>query len=76
MPNGLGNAFLQLAMILGSQLPDDDLLAMRKLVSDPNLGDDDRAAVEFGLAQVLDARGDYRAAAGYLATANGGASPP
>ena len=70
MHNSVGNAFLQLATILKGRLPDDDLLAMRQLLSEPNLRDDDRAALQFGLAQVLDARGDYRAAAEHLGKAN------
>jgi tetratricopeptide (TPR) repeat protein len=68
--NHLGEAFLQLATILRSRLPADDLLAMRQLSSDPNLGDDDRAALQFGLAQALDARGDCHAAAEHAREAN------
>ncbi len=70
MYNSVGNAFLQLATVLKGRLPDDDLLAMRQLLSEPNLCDDDRAALQFGLAQALDARGDYRAAAEHLGKAN------
>jgi tetratricopeptide (TPR) repeat protein len=62
----LGNAFCQLATILRSRLPEDDLRVGRQLLSEPNLRDDGRAAVELGLAQVLDARGDYRQAARHI----------
>jgi tetratricopeptide (TPR) repeat protein len=67
---GLGEALGQLATILRSRLPEDDLLLMRRLLSDPNLGDEGRAALEFGLAQVHDARGDYRQAAERLGQSN------
>ncbi len=66
----LGMAFYQLATIFESRLSEDDLLAMRQLLLDPNLCDDDRAAVQFGLAQVLHARGEYSAAAEHVGKAN------
>jgi tetratricopeptide (TPR) repeat protein len=65
-----GKALGQLATILQSRLPEDDLHAMRQLLSEADLGDDDRAALEFGLAQVLDAQGNYREAADPLVQAN------
>ena len=38
---------------------------------DPYLSEGQRGCLHFGLAQVLDARGDYEAAAGHLTRANG-----
>jgi tetratricopeptide (TPR) repeat protein len=63
-------AYGALATLLRSKLPDDDLGAMRRLLADPDLPDDRRAALHFGLAQVLDARGAYDAAAESLQEAN------
>ena len=70
MSNVLGEAFVHLATILRSRLPEDDLLAMRRLLSEPHLRDDARAAFHFGLAHALDARGDYGAAAEHFREAN------
>ena len=66
----LGDAFLQLATILQNRLPESDLSAMRQLSSQSRLRDDARAALEFGLAQVLDARAEYGEAAEHLRQAN------
>ena len=60
----------QLALILGSRLPEDDLTAMRQLLSEPDVGGDSRIALEFGLARVLDAGGHYDEAAEHLRQAN------
>jgi tetratricopeptide (TPR) repeat protein len=68
--NSLGKAFGQLAAILPSRFSEEDLLAMRQLLSEPNLRDDGRAALQFGLAQVLDASGDYSEAAEHFGQAN------
>jgi tetratricopeptide (TPR) repeat protein len=65
----LGKEFGQLATILRGRLPDDDLTAMRRLLSAPDLGDG-RIALEFGLARVLDASGRFGEAAEHLRTAN------
>jgi tetratricopeptide (TPR) repeat protein len=70
MHSSLGEAFLELATILRDRLPADDLHAMRQLSSELNLRDDDRAALEFGLAQALDARHEYDAAAEHMGRAN------
>ena len=70
IPNGLGNAIFQLATILRNRFPEDDLLVIRQLLSNPNLRGDGLAALEFGLAQVLDARGEYSEAAVHLHEAN------
>jgi tetratricopeptide (TPR) repeat protein len=66
----LGEAFGQLAIILRSRLPDDDLLAIKQLLTQSILRDDGRAALGFALAQTLDARRDYSAAADHLDAAN------
>jgi tetratricopeptide (TPR) repeat protein len=67
---GLADAHAALATLLRSKLPDDDLAAMRRLLADPDLRDDLRAALHFGLAQVLDARGAYEEAGKSLQRAN------
>jgi tetratricopeptide (TPR) repeat protein len=66
----LAGAYSALATLLRSKLPDDDLVAMRKLLADPDLHDGRRSALHFGLAQVLDARGAYEEAAESLRQAN------
>jgi tetratricopeptide (TPR) repeat protein len=66
----LAGAYGALATHLRSKLPDDDLVAMRRLLADPHLPDDRRAALHFGLAQVLDARGAYDDAGESLWVAN------
>lgn len=67
----LPGALAQLATMLRGELPEADLDAMRRLLDDPYLTDGQRGCLHFGLAQVLDARGEYAAAAGHLARANG-----
>ena len=68
--NSLGKSFAQLAMIVRGRLPEDDLIAMRQLLSEANVHGDSRIALEFGLARVLDARGNYDEAAEHLREAN------
>ncbi len=68
--NSLGKAFGQLALILGSRLTEDDLIAMRQLLSEADVCGDSRIALEFGLARVLDAGGHYDEAAERLQQAN------
>ncbi len=63
-------AYWRLAFILRGRLPDADFQAMRSLVSDPELSADARAILGFGLAAVLDHRGQYGEAAAQLLTAN------
>ncbi len=60
----------QLATLLRDKLPDTELDAMRRLLADPDLTDGRRSALHFGLAQVLDARGEYAEAAESLRQAN------
>jgi tetratricopeptide (TPR) repeat protein len=67
----LPGALAQLATMLRKKLPETDLSAMRRLLEDPYLSDGQRGCLHFGLAQALDARGDYAAAAEHLALANG-----
>jgi tetratricopeptide (TPR) repeat protein len=63
-------ASAQLATLLRDKLPDDDLAALCQLLADPDLPDARRSALQFGLAQVHDARGNYTAAAELLPQAN------
>ncbi len=63
-------AHAQLATLLRDKLPDEDLAALRNLLADPDLPDARRAALQFGLAQVQDARGAYEEAAELLRQAN------
>src|SRR5262249_20509490 len=66
----LAGAYSALATLLRGKLSDDDLVAMRKLLADPDLHDGRRSALHFGLAQVLDSRGSYEEAAESLRQAN------
>ena len=66
----LTGAYAALATVLRAKLPDDDLAAMRGLLTDPDLHDARRGALHFGLAQTLDARGAYGEAAESLQQAN------
>jgi hypothetical protein len=68
--NGLGNAFLQLATLFQGRLPEDERLLMQQLLSEADLRDDGRAALEFAMARVLEAQGDFPSAADHLAAAN------
>ncbi len=64
------NAVVQLVTILGSRIPEEDLLAMQGLLSSPKLRGDNFAALHFALAQVFDSRGDHATAAKHLNEAN------
>ena len=63
-------AWSQLATLLRGKLPEDDLAAMRRLMSTGDLTESRQALLHFGLAQVLDARGCYDEAAEHLRLAN------
>jgi tetratricopeptide (TPR) repeat protein len=63
-------AHAQLATLLRGKLPDEDLAALCQLLSEPDLPDARRSALQFGLAQVHDARGTYTEAADLLRQAN------
>jgi tetratricopeptide (TPR) repeat protein len=64
------SAHFHLAELLGGELSDDELAAQQRLLAEGNLADWQRMLLKFGLAQVLDARGEYVAAAGHLVRAN------
>jgi tetratricopeptide (TPR) repeat protein len=63
-------AYHRLAGILAGNLPEEDLAAQRRLLEDVELTDTQRLLLHFGLAQVLDARGEYAEAAAHLERAN------
>jgi tetratricopeptide (TPR) repeat protein len=60
-------AHYKLADLLGGKVPEKDLAAQRGLLEDRALTDAQRLFLHFGLAQVLNARGEYSEAAGHLA---------
>ena len=62
-------AHYKLAEVLGSKLPEMDLAAQRRLLEETELTDAQRVLLQFGLARVLDARGEYAEAAECLAGA-------
>jgi tetratricopeptide (TPR) repeat protein len=63
-------AHYKLAEILGGKLPPQDLAAQRRLLEETDLADAQRLFLHFGLAQALDARGEYAEAAEHLQRAN------
>ena len=63
-------AWAQLATMLSGKLPEADLEALRRLLDRADLSASKRATLLFGLAQALDARGQYAAAAEHLREAN------
>jgi Flp pilus assembly protein TadD len=67
---GRAEAYFQLATLLGADLPDADLEAMRALVAGPVLSLDERSTVHSALALVLDARRDFTAALPQIQEAN------
>jgi tetratricopeptide (TPR) repeat protein len=60
----------RLAVLLRGKLADSDRAALEQLVTDPRPADAARAHLLFGLAQVLDGRGEYSRAAHLLRQAN------
>jgi len=60
----------KLAALLGGKLPDDDRAAIRRLLAETELADAQQLLLHFGLAQALDARGEYAEAATHLVQAN------
>jgi tetratricopeptide (TPR) repeat protein len=60
----------RLATLLRGKLPEADLAALEDRLTDPQLGPGVRARLLFGLAHVLDARGDFAGAADCLRQAN------
>jgi tetratricopeptide (TPR) repeat protein len=63
-------AYSLMATMLRGKLPDEDLSAMHRLLARPHLALAKRSALHFGLAHVLDARGDYAEAAEHLRRGN------
>jgi tetratricopeptide (TPR) repeat protein len=63
-------AHYKLAELLGGKFPEQDLAAQRRLLEETGLTDAQRLSLHFGLAQVLDARGEYAEAAQHLDRAN------
>ena len=59
-----------MAELLGGKLPEEDLAAQRRLLEEMELTDAQRLLLHFGLAQVLDARGEYAEAAEHLDRGN------
>lgn len=70
--NDSKNAFAygQLATLQRNKFPEADHSTMQSLLLDRTLSDSKRSSLHFGLAQVLDARGDYADAAEHLRQAN------
>jgi len=66
----LAGGYTMLATHLKGKIPDHEFKAMLELAEDPTLPRTRRAALLFGLAHTLDARGDYDKAGAYLAEAN------
>jgi tetratricopeptide (TPR) repeat protein len=60
----------RLAGLLRAKLPDEDLAALEARLADAELAPGPRARLLFGLAHVLDGRGDYARAAECLTRAN------
>jgi len=60
----------RLGVLLRDKLPDADLAALEKHLADPKLGPEPRGRLGFALAHVLDARREYKRAAGCLLDAN------
>ncbi|MGO9115432.1 MAG: sulfotransferase [Thermoguttaceae bacterium] len=59
-----------LAVLLGDRLPENDLVAQRRLLEGRELTDAQRLLLHFGLAHVMDARGEYAEAAEHLVWGN------
>ncbi len=64
------HALAQLATQLGDRLPAEEEQALRRILENTNLSNNDRAALLFALAHVCDARRDYEQAAQHLERAN------
>ncbi len=60
----------RLATLLRGKLPDEDLAALERRLTDPDLPEAPRARLLFGLSHVLDARGEFDRAGECLREAN------
>jgi tetratricopeptide (TPR) repeat protein len=60
------SAWSLMATMQRGKLPDEELDILRQLLARPHLAIGKRLALHFGIAHVLDARGDYSAAAEHL----------
>jgi tetratricopeptide (TPR) repeat protein len=60
----------KLAQLLGCKLPEKDLADQRRLLAEGKWTDQQRLCLHFGLARVLDARGEYAEAADHAEQAN------
>jgi tetratricopeptide (TPR) repeat protein len=67
---GHAHMLAALTTLLGGKLPAEDVATLRQRVADGDLTDSQRSALHFGLAHVLDAQGEYGAAAEHLRHAN------
>jgi tetratricopeptide (TPR) repeat protein len=63
-------AYFQLATVLGGVLPESDVAAMSQLLGTATLSSDERSTLHSALCLVLDARGDFEAAADHAQQAN------
>jgi tetratricopeptide (TPR) repeat protein len=63
-------AHAELANLLRGALPAADAAALRRLLTDPGLTQEQKAALHFGLVQVFDARGAHNEAAEHAILAN------
>jgi tetratricopeptide (TPR) repeat protein len=68
--SGFAFAHYKLAELLGGKLPEGDLAAQRRLLAEGELTCVQRSFLHFGLAHVLDARGEYVEAAEHAQRAN------
>jgi tetratricopeptide (TPR) repeat protein len=64
------SAWSLMATMQRGKLPDEDLAVLRQLLSRPHLAIGKRLALHFGIAHVLDARGEYQGAAEHLRQGN------
>ncbi|HEV3262553.1 MAG TPA: sulfotransferase [Gemmataceae bacterium] len=62
--------YTHLANLLGRRFPEKDMDAVRQLLANPHLSDDNRCRLHFALAHVHDARGEYAEAARHARTAH------
>jgi tetratricopeptide (TPR) repeat protein len=63
-------AHAQLATLLRGRLPEDDWAALQRLLARPSMAIGKRLSLHFGMAHVLDGRGEYEAAAEHARLGN------